>query len=186
MVKVKAKKSSKKDINRIIHKNILDRFNHLKELLKDIKDKEVKKEVKKDIEIIKEEVRTNDLFNLDVGLIEETLAKVENSVDVIDDYNPQINETRRDNSILENTIQELAKDIPKDQNKGIKYSASRSDYGGEYTGSYESVKYGSNSLKKDQDRRTNEFNIVEETMEFGKYDSNSKDIYSTEKKQKKV
>ncbi len=205
MLKTRKKQDSKiskekEDIDKKLNRDFLKRFSHLKELLKEIKNKEVKEEVKKDIEDIKEEIESKDTVKFDLHLIEEAVARAENTLQAsrtnrnTDDYNAlaersSLEQRQQQDSRLENTISRLAEELPKDKNNAqLNYSGSGSEYGRAYLDKYESVKYG---LRKEDERRRREqdFGMIARTDDYGGKDKfteeHSKDIYITETKKRK-
>ena len=165
-----------KDIDKKIDREILKKFSHLKELLKEIKDKEVKEDFKKDIENIKEEIESKDKLQFDLKLIEEAVAKVENTLQANrnkkDDYNAlaekaSAQQRQAQDSRLENTISRLVEELPKkESNMQVSYGASNKEYGRTYLDKYESVKYG---LRKEDERRRREqeSGMIARTDDYG-------------------
>ena len=185
---VKVISKDKKELDKGMQIDFLKRFKHLQELLKEIKDKDVKEEVERNIEDIKEEIENKEILKFDIKLIEETMARVENTLKEVrfdkEDYNNPFFQRReqrqRENSLLESTVQELAKDLPSKEINTANYSASNTLYGKNYLQNYESANYNSKKAEEQRRTREHEFKIAEETVQYGQSEV-SKDIYNKTK-----
>lgn len=180
--------NTKKSSDSATNKDFLNRFSHLQELLKNIKDEGVKNNVKKDIENFKDDIEKKDLLRINTELVQQAVARIENTLregQAKNDYNHEfhgLNPRNKESSKLENAIEELAKDLPRDKgtNNNVNYGVSNTKYGNSYSQNYESVRYNIGKEQENRKKTEHEFAIVEKTIQYGQSDV-AIDIYNKER-----